>query len=240
MTIQRYDWSSEVQPANAHARSSLPGTNSGHGHAWPRPDGIKARCGGVGLCKICSADALLVKVSISEPAQPEPVAAEMPEAVSVNTWQLEELLKYADLAEVSLRTGFHPPEFLFEPADRSLRQCIDAIKEQRDQWRTHSAQPAKVRMTKELRRALDAAEAQAGWHMDQGRPKTFDEIDAAIAAVRAQAAEAGKVRMPKVRIALDTMRAHFEPNCQGQCRFPMVWEFCIAALAELDAAEGRK
>ncbi|MCC7112140.1 MAG: HNH endonuclease [Deltaproteobacteria bacterium] len=57
---------------------------------------------------------------------------------------------------------------------------------------------------------------------------------------RAQAAEAGKVRMPKVRIALDTMRAHFEPNCQGQCRFPMVWEFCIAALVELDAVEGRK
>ncbi len=124
-------------------------------------------------------------------AQPEPVAAEMPEAVSVNTWQLEELLKYADLAEVSLRTGFHPPEFLFEPADRSLRQCIDAIKEQRDQWRTHSAQPAPaVAMTEELERVLDAAEAHSGWHMDQGRPESFDEIDAAIAAVRSQAAEA--------------------------------------------------
>ena len=57
---------------------------------------------------------------------------------------------------------------------------------------------------------------------------------------RSQAAEAGKVRRPKVRIALDTMRAHFEPNCQGQCRFPMDWECCIAALAELDADEGRK
>lgn len=181
---------------------------------------------------------------IERDEQPEPVAAEMPEAVSVNTWQLEELLKYADLAEVSLRTGFHPPEFLFEPADRSLRQCIDAIKEQRDQWRTHSAQPAKVRMTKELRRALDAAEAQAGWHMDQGRPKTFDEIDAAIAAVRAQAAEAGKVRMPKVRellrsLVMECKLANSNPlsaNVNPYILAPML----DAALAELDAVEGRK
>lgn len=26
------------------------GTNAGHGHVWPRPDGVKARCGGPGLC----------------------------------------------------------------------------------------------------------------------------------------------------------------------------------------------
>lgn len=56
------------------------------------------------------------------------------ETVTVGAWQLEELLKYADLAEVALRTGFHPPEFLFTPADRSLRQCIEAVKEQRDRW----------------------------------------------------------------------------------------------------------
>lgn len=170
-----------------------------------------------------------------KPAQPEPVAEEMPEAVSVNTWQLEELLKYADLAEVSLRTGFHPPEFLFEPADRSLRQCIDAIKEQRDQWRTHSAQPAKVRMTKELRRALDAAEAQAGWHMDQGRPKTFDEIDAAIAAVRAQAAEAGKVRdiQPLLKLAKERYDILIRSGAH-EVSTATPWRLAI------DAAEGRK
>lgn len=232
MTIQRYDWSSEVQPANAHARSSLPGTNSGHGHVWPRPDGIKARCGGVGLCKICSADALLVKVSISEPAQPEPVAEEMPEAVSVNTWQLEELLKYADLAEVSLRTGFHPPEFLFEPADRSLRQCIDAIKEQRDQWRTHSAQPAPaVAMTEELKRLLAICEDRAIDADENEYPKSAEFIRADIAAVRAQAAEAG-IKLPKVRAYLERENAYFT-NLRGN-------EMLLAAIAELDTAEGRK
>lgn len=33
-----------------------PGTNTGHGHVWPRPDGVKARCGGPRLCKKCMAD----------------------------------------------------------------------------------------------------------------------------------------------------------------------------------------
>ena len=30
-----------------------PGTNTGHGHLWERPDGVKARCGGPYLCHEC-------------------------------------------------------------------------------------------------------------------------------------------------------------------------------------------
>jgi hypothetical protein len=33
-----------------------PGTNSGHGHIWQRPDGIVARCGGPALCMECETD----------------------------------------------------------------------------------------------------------------------------------------------------------------------------------------
>jgi hypothetical protein len=36
--------------------SDGPGTNTGHGHIWARPDGMKARCGGPGLCARCSRD----------------------------------------------------------------------------------------------------------------------------------------------------------------------------------------
>lgn len=31
--------------------------NTGHGHVYPRPDGITARCGGPGICTDCSVDA---------------------------------------------------------------------------------------------------------------------------------------------------------------------------------------
>lgn len=34
-------------------------TDCGHGHVYPRADGVKARCGGPGLCKLCSRDAAL-------------------------------------------------------------------------------------------------------------------------------------------------------------------------------------
>jgi hypothetical protein len=30
--------------------------NHGHGHVWERQDGIKARCGGPGMCKDCDRD----------------------------------------------------------------------------------------------------------------------------------------------------------------------------------------
>jgi len=33
-----------------------PGTNTGHGHVWPRPDGQKARCGGFPKCNVCVSD----------------------------------------------------------------------------------------------------------------------------------------------------------------------------------------
>jgi hypothetical protein len=39
------------------------GTNAGHGHAWERPDGMKAWCGGTVLCAECRADAELVRTA---------------------------------------------------------------------------------------------------------------------------------------------------------------------------------
>jgi hypothetical protein len=37
------------------------GSNTGHGHVWERPDGMKARCGGPGLCDVCSRALAAVK-----------------------------------------------------------------------------------------------------------------------------------------------------------------------------------
>lgn len=33
------------------------GTNTGHGHVYPRPDGVIVRCGGPRVCKECGVDA---------------------------------------------------------------------------------------------------------------------------------------------------------------------------------------
>ena len=35
-----------------------PGRNTGHGHVYERPDGVKARCGGPPICAHCSKDQL--------------------------------------------------------------------------------------------------------------------------------------------------------------------------------------
>jgi len=52
------------------------GTNTGHGHVWERPDGVKARCGGPGLCSTCALDAARVaargKETVSPYLQKEP------------------------------------------------------------------------------------------------------------------------------------------------------------------------
>lgn len=44
------------------------GTNNGHGHVWARPDGVKARCGGPGLCRECAADFALLNRSLQRGA----------------------------------------------------------------------------------------------------------------------------------------------------------------------------
>lgn len=47
-----------VKGLEAQLRPSAPPRtpNSGHGHVFPRPDGMKARCGGPALCKECRCD----------------------------------------------------------------------------------------------------------------------------------------------------------------------------------------
>lgn len=42
---------------NPRHQVQAPGTNTGHGHVWPRPDGMKARCGGPAICTQCALDA---------------------------------------------------------------------------------------------------------------------------------------------------------------------------------------
>lgn len=50
--------SSDPQPAMSDTGTN---TDHGHGHVWPRPDGMVARCGGPGICSECDRDAARMK-----------------------------------------------------------------------------------------------------------------------------------------------------------------------------------
>jgi hypothetical protein len=54
-------WSNETLPPPGYG----PGTNTGHGHAWKRPDGIYAKCLGVHHCKECKRDSAVFAAAIA-------------------------------------------------------------------------------------------------------------------------------------------------------------------------------
>jgi hypothetical protein len=47
---------------------SDPNHNTGHGHVFPRPDGVRMRCGGPGICKECALD-LARKIAVKQEAK---------------------------------------------------------------------------------------------------------------------------------------------------------------------------
>jgi len=48
--------------------------NTGHGHVHPRPDGVKARCGGPALCAQCSREAAEQAILTKQAELAQPVA----------------------------------------------------------------------------------------------------------------------------------------------------------------------
>ena len=55
------------QVAREHGQIG-PGTNTGDGHVWPRPDGHQLRCGGPRHCPRCTADAAMLAISTGSEA----------------------------------------------------------------------------------------------------------------------------------------------------------------------------
>jgi len=108
------------------------------------------------------------------------------------------------------------------------------------------SQPAPaVAMTEELEVVLRlAAQHVEGWRQTYQSPEYRKQMLSAIAAVRAQAAEAGKVRMPKVRellrsLVMECKLANSNPLSANVNPYILAPKL-DAALAELDAVEGRK
>ncbi|WP_373408676.1 hypothetical protein, partial [Pseudomonas aeruginosa] len=96
-------------PCPKHPAVEQAGANVGHGHVFPRADGVKMRCGGPGLCSECTADASRARAALAQPSpasdldplnlaphaeafneapaealKPEPAEADRPEVVA---WQ---------------------------------------------------------------------------------------------------------------------------------------------------------
>ncbi|HEJ1756059.1 hypothetical protein JEV26_10835 [Pseudomonas aeruginosa] len=55
-----------VHPCPAHPAVEQAGANVGHGHVFPRADGVKMRCGGPGLCSECTADASRARAALAQ------------------------------------------------------------------------------------------------------------------------------------------------------------------------------
>ena len=51
-------------------------TNTGHGHVWERPDGVKMRCGGPGICAVCSQDYVVYHAAPAPSAEPPAPSAD--------------------------------------------------------------------------------------------------------------------------------------------------------------------
>ncbi|MGU5243995.1 hypothetical protein [Pseudomonas aeruginosa] len=78
------------------------GANVGHGHVFPRADGVKMRCGGPALCSECAADAYRARAAL---AQPSPKCATCNDSGQIV------------VSGPHYQGEFQPPEYETEPCD---------------------------------------------------------------------------------------------------------------------------
>lgn len=168
-----------------------------------------------------------------EPAEPAP-PSEMPEAVR----EAARILRVASKGYVGFTTSFlggtaDALESWCRSQQTEFAQLEDKIISLATELEALRSQPAPaLRMTPELEHVLASAEYDAGYSDSTGYLVAAKATRSAIAAVRAQASQPQGVKLPKVREALITLSG---------CIYEQEnMDKVIAALAELDAAEGRK
>ncbi|HBO4818364.1 TPA: hypothetical protein L4V11_002705 [Pseudomonas aeruginosa] len=127
------------------------GANVGHGHVFPRADGVKMRCGGPGLCSECTADASCARAALAQPS-PAQAEAERPEVVAY-------LFVKPD-GTLSMDAVRHKPS---QPAVAVMTvaqhdRIVGAMRADRDSW----AEQAEQRLADwdEMRKERDAALAR--------------------------------------------------------------------------------
>jgi hypothetical protein len=98
------------------------GTNAGHGHAWPRPDGVKARCGGVVICRECAADNSMVDrwrkaASASTAAEHGPIDPQLHELMNSLAHVLDVTFNGEDCPADKKQVGFFLTTFNMNDPD---------------------------------------------------------------------------------------------------------------------------
>lgn len=88
------------------------GANVGHGHVTPRPDGVKARCGGPPFCSVCARE--LAAVNAATPS-PKPTDGS-------NQWLMD---VYFLIGHAAAETGSEVPAALLAIAERIARAHVD-------------------------------------------------------------------------------------------------------------------
>ena len=72
--------------------TTIPGTNSGHGHVYRRPDGLKVRCGGPSICPECAKELAQLCTSLQTPSPDTLSPACLNSAASASTLSKREML----------------------------------------------------------------------------------------------------------------------------------------------------
>jgi hypothetical protein len=103
-------------------------SNIGHGHVFPRPDGVRARCGGPAMCRVCAAD--LARKNIQEAVKADPVPSKELIAAPENP-TLEDLIAF--YGDSNFRSGVK-----VRIPYAATRQVLEELRQMREDWKTIS------------------------------------------------------------------------------------------------------
>lgn len=109
------------------------GANSGHGHVWARPDGVRARCGGPAMCSKCAKDAAMMEAKKQQQQQAPDGAAIIKEMTEHDLKLYRQMLSERDKEIHLLRQAiqrYGDPSRMATVEPMELQQAIDRAFEQ--------------------------------------------------------------------------------------------------------------
>lgn len=103
-----------------------PGTNTGDGHVWPRPDGQQLRCGGPAHCLRCTVDAAMLSIATGSEAAESGAPGELASAFATLAAAAKTLMVRLDASiaahavrAISQESSYGPSQGLFQQQDSS-------------------------------------------------------------------------------------------------------------------------